>query len=417
MVTNVGGMQAENMSVPSTVGGPYDDANASQKKALLIWSNGTASRSLSTSGPANQIRVRARGDQCEGAPRMLVRVNGMDVMSREISSSSWTSYTAPVKLPKGTYKIEVAFTNDYRSTCDRNLRVDLVQLRYVSVESSPNPVVSGNPFVGESFYVDPNSPAANSGISKIANNPVAAWFGDWNSNIQNDVNNYVTKARNANALPVMVAYNIPIRDCGSYSSGGATSAEAYKVWINSFANGINGRKSVVVLEPDAIPLQHCLNDVQKKERNLLLEYAINTLSAKGAAVYLDAGHSNWHSAAETADRLRLAGIAGARGFALNVSNFEYTSSIVAFGNDVSSRVGKPYIVDTSRNGLGPGDTWCNPSGRALGERPTANTGEANVDAYFWIKPPGESDGTCNGGPPAGQFWVEYAQGLADRAAY
>jgi cellulase/cellobiase CelA1 len=38
-------------------------------------------------------------------------------------------------------------------------------------------------------------------------------------------------------------------------------------------------------------------------------------------------------------------------------------------------------------------------------------------SYFWIKRPGESDGTCNGGPPAGQWWADYALGLAQRAAY
>ena len=256
---------------------------------------------------------------------------------------------------------------------------------------------------------------ARADITKVAQNPAAAWFGDWNANVQQDVDSYVSAA--GNALPVLVAYNIPIRDCGSYSSGGATSAEAYRNWIDAFAAGLQGRTSAVVLEPDSIALQHCLNDDQTTERNSLLQYAVSTLTQNGAYVYLDAGHSNWHIPEVTADRLAAAGISGARGFALNVSNFEYTSDIVAYGNKISALTGKPFIIDTSRNGNGPGDTWCNPPGRALGERPTADTDIENADAYFWIKPPGESDGTCNGGPPAGQFWPEYAQGLADRAAY
>ncbi len=48
---------------------------------------------------------------------------------------------------------------------------------------------------------------------------------------------------------------------------------------------------------------------------------------------------------------------------------------------------------------------------------TTATGEPLADALTWIKAPGESDGTCGGGPPAGQFWVDYAIGLAQRAAY
>ena len=36
--------------------------------------------------------------------------------------------------------------------------------------------------------------------------------------------------------------------------------------------------------------------------------------------------------------------------------------------------------------------WCNQSGAGLGERPTAAP-ESGIDAYVWIKPPGESDGS------------------------
>ncbi|MFE9751422.1 glycoside hydrolase family 6 protein, partial [Saccharothrix saharensis] len=36
--------------------------------------------------------------------------------------------------------------------------------------------------------------------------------------------------------------------------------------------------------------------------------------------------------------------------------------------------------------------WCNQSGAGLGERPKAAP-KPNIDAYVWIKPPGESDGS------------------------
>ena len=39
-----------------------------------------------------------------------------------------------------------------------------------------------------------------------------------------------------------------------------------------------------------------------------------------------------------------------------------------------------------------------------------------VDAYCWIKRPGESDGTCNGGPAAGGWWPDRALELARLAA-
>ena len=71
-------------------------------------------------------------------------------------------------------------------------------------------------------------------------------------------------------------------------------------------------------------------------------------------------------------------------------------------------------MDTSRNGRGaaPGGAWCNPPGRLLGAAPTASTGNPLIDGYLWIKRPGESDGTCNGGPPAGTWWPAYALELA-----
>ncbi|MBK3561609.1 glycoside hydrolase family 6 protein, partial [Streptomyces sp. MBT56] len=53
--------------------------------------------------------------------------------------------------------------------------------------------------------------------------------------------------------------------------------------------------------------------------------------------------------------------------------------------------------------------WCDPAGRALGRTPTTRTGEARIDAYLWVKLPGESDG-CSAAP--GAFSPEYAHGLA-----
>lgn len=77
-----------------------------------------------------------------------------------------------------------------------------------------------------------------------------------------------------------------------------------------------------------------------------------------------------------------------------------------------------FVIDTSRNGQGPApdDAWCNPPGQGLGIPPTTDTTSPLVDAYLWIKDPGQSDGTCNGGPAAGTFWPSYALGLAQNAA-
>ena len=38
--------------------------------------------------------------------------------------------------------------------------------------------------------------------------------------------------------------------------------------------------------------------------------------------------------------------------------------------------------------------------QALGARPTTDTKQPLADAFLWVKTPGQSDGTCNGGPRA-----------------
>jgi endoglucanase len=234
------------------------------------------------------------------------------------------------------------------------------------------------------------------------------------------VDRRVTTVTSAGALPVLVAYNIPNRDCGQYSGGGAAGGAAYRDWIRRFANGIGSRRAVVILEPDALGhVDSCGTPAQQQERLDLLHDAVEVLKASpGTVVYIDAGNSRWLSVATAAARLNAAGIARADGFALNVSNFNPTVNEVSYGSAISARVGgRHFVVDTSRNGRGPASQWCNPSGMALGALPSGDTGNALVDAWLWVKRPGESDGTCNGGPGAGTWWADYALGLAERANF
>src|SRR5204863_5762063 len=108
------------------------------------------------------------------------------------------------------------------------------------------------------------------------------------SDIRRDVANVVARAAQQGTTPVFVAYNIPNRDCGSYSAGGSSDASAYRTWIRNFAAGLSG-KSVVVVEPDAVPDADCLSTSGRDERFSLLKDAIQVLKAAQAVVYLDAG--------------------------------------------------------------------------------------------------------------------------------
>ena len=297
---------------------------------------------------------------------------------------------------------------------------------------------TGNPFAGIAMYRAPYSNAENAQraaektnpadaalFGKIAAQPQASWFGNWSGDITTSVRNYVNASERAGQLAVLVAYNVPNRDCGRYSAGGASDSSAYGQWIAGFADGIGDRRAVVVLEPDALPLlEQCLSKEDQAQRLELIRQAVDVLEARpGVAVYIDAGHSNWVPAAAMADRLRRAGIEHARGFALNVSNFEADPALISYGHEVLNALGGDvhYIIDSSRNGNGPAPTdaesWCNPEGRAVGRAPTAETGDPALDAFVWIKRPGESDGECKGGPPAGQWFAARAAEMTRNARW
>ena len=276
---------------------------------------------------------------------------------------------------------------------------------------------------GQTLYVDPTSQAANALqdltlgseehtlIYSIASQPQATWFGEWNPDITSDVDTLVSVAHDQDQVPVLVLYNIPVRDCFGHSEGGVASADLYRDWIDRVAVGINDRKALIILEPDALPLMNCLDTAQQETRYQLLSYAVETLASENVWVYLDAGHPTWIAPQEIADRLEKANISQARGFSLNVSNFAPADTVSTYGNQISEILaGKPYVIDTSRNGNGsPIDgSWCNPPEMALGKTPTFDTNNPLLDAYLWVKRPGESDGECNGGPSAGTWWPEYA---------
>ena len=353
--------------------------------------------------------------------------------------------------------------------------------------------------------------------------PQAVWFtGDTPHKTQQAVKNTVQRAAGKGQVPVLVAYNIPFRDCAQYSAGGATSVAEYEAWIDGFAAGIGDQQAVVILEPDGLGIIPWYNpfgdrdtwvsnpnyewcqpaeadpETAAADRFAMLNYAVDKLKENtGTHVYLDGTHSGWLGAGDAADRLYQAGVLAADGFFLNVSNYRDTEHLEKYGswiakciwfgdprsgswgaghfewcasqyspadpndfstwtladewyaNNVESQTWVPYpgdaglksfVIDTSRNGQGPWtpttsypdpQDWCNPPERGLGLLPSADTGNALVDAYLWVKIPGELDGECTRGlgpagvtidpewglidPAAGQWFPEMALQLAQNA--
>ena len=355
-------------------------------------------------------------------------------------------------------------------------------------------------------------------IKEMIETPQAVWFTKGTpKTVLQDVRNTVQRAADKGTVPVLVAYNIPFRDCAQFSAGGATTVQEYKNWIDGFAAGIGNGKAVVILEPDGLGIipwykqfrglpsqagdyEWCRpaeadEATAANDRFAMLNYAVDALKAKpNVSVYLDGTHSAWLGSGDVAHRLSQAGVARADGFFLNVSNYRlsqhlqkygtWTSKCLAFAtnpaswglghfdwcasqyypanpNDFSTwtlsdqwytdnvesqtwwyspSLLKHFVIDTSRNGQGPwtptasypdAQDWCNPPDRGLGLRPTADTGNPLIDAYLWVKIPGESDGECTRGlgpagttvdpewgridPPAGKWFPEMALDLAHNA--
>ncbi|WP_203579908.1 glycoside hydrolase family 6 protein [Microbacterium hibisci] len=380
---------------------------------------------------------------------------------------------------------------------------------------------------GSALYVDPWSTTleaaqslsgqARDDAQLLGSIASATWFTSGTpAEVQAEVDAVVTAAAAQGAMPVLVAYNVPFRDCAQYSSGGALDTAAYQAWIDGFAAGIGDRPATVILEPDGlgiIPHYVTLDgvaewcqpaevpaDTAAAERFAQLNHAVDALGALPAAsVYLDGTGASWLNVGEISDRLLKGGVERADGFFLNASNYQFTANSTYFGTWVAQCIayvtevnpgdfgscgnqywnGGPatgwtgvamsqygewsadaadpalntsgvesryalilgdvepsthFVIDTSRNGLGPwnhegkyGDThedWCNPPDRGLGLRPDTTTDVPLVDAYLWIKVPGESDGKCYRGtggpldpergmedPAAGQWFVEQAREL------
>lgn len=303
-----------------------------------------------------------------------------------------------------------------------------------SASAAPSPRLphafrlSAGPLAGHPLYRWPHSQvvtAVHSGratpaLTRLAAIPQGIWLtgGDL-ARAAAEVRSVAAAAQRDRAVPVFVIYDIPRRDCGAgQSGGGAPDAAAYRDYVSAIAFANRGRPAIVILEPDALAQLDCLAPQYRQGRLILLRWAVGALAAHRVLVYLDAGNRGWHPAAVMARRLSQAGIAQARGFSLNVSNFDPTASEIAYGRAISGLVGwKRFVIDTSRNGAPRRPKgWCNPAGSAVGPLPGTPPHDRDVDALLWVKDPGESDGVCGTSRrPAGQFDPRQATGLMRRA--
>jgi len=174
-------------------------------------------------------------------------------------------------------------------------------------------------------------------IRKIAEQPVGEWITP--DNPQEAAMGFTEAAEKADRDALLVLYNIPHRDCGQFSKGGAADGDAYRAWLDGVAKGIGDRRATVILEPDALLhlVDGCTPQEFHEERYDLLKGAVERLKQQPATtVYVDAGNAGWQSPDALFEPLQRAGVAAADGFAVNVSNFQTTAASTDFGKRLSA---------------------------------------------------------------------------------
>ncbi|PGG98819.1 hypothetical protein AJ80_09456 [Polytolypa hystricis UAMH7299] len=241
----------------------------------------------------------------------------------------------------------------------------------------------------------------------------------------------------------LVVYDLPGRDCAAKASNGELpvgSLDVYKTEfidpIKSFLQANANTAFALVIEPDSLPnlvtnidLQTCQDSASGYREGVA--YALRELNLPNVVMYMDAGHGGWlgwndnlqPGAEELASVYRAAGSPSQfRGISTNVAGWnawsktpgEFENSedgewnkchdekryVQIFG-DALATAGMPNqaIVDTGRNAVQglrqEWGHWCNVNGAGFGVHPTSSTGDSRVDAFVWIKPGGESDGTSD----------------------
>jgi cellulose 1,4-beta-cellobiosidase len=317
---------------------------------------------------------------------------------------------------------------------------------------------SGNPFSGvdlwaNSYYssevhelaIPKLSGAMATAAAKVAEVPSFMWLDTLSKTpLMREVLVEIRAANKAggNYAGQFVVYDLPDRDCAAAASNGEYSiadggVAKYKNYIDTIRKIIQEFSDIRILlaiEPDSLANLVTNLSVPKCQnaQTAYLEstnYAIKNLDLPNVAMYLDAGHAGWlgwpdNQAKAAPLYAKVYKDAGSpkslRGLVTNVSNYNawslssapsYTTPnpiydekkyVNAIGPLIASAgwTGVKFIVDQGRSGKQPTGQlewghWCNAIGTGFGTRPTSNTGDSWVDAFVWIKPGGEADGTSD----------------------
>ena len=303
---------------------------------------------------------------------------------------------------------------------------------------------NGNPLSGATFFVDPQSAAAQAtqqypAIETIAREPGAARFGSFSygsngvANIQTAVSAYLSRAEveQPGTVPMMSTYRTrgrALRPLGRPTVDGGR--------LRKLHQRVRRRDRLLPggsVPRDGLDHHHAVASPSTARPSARPSFATRSTSLSAdcphLVIYLDAGAADALPARLAAKFLRASGVAKTQGFFLNSTHFDWTSNEIRYGEQISRLTGgKHFAVNTGENGQGPlrprdivhqgMEVLCNPPGRGLGPLPSTSTGYRNVDMFAWMSRPGESGGSCvPGAPPTGVYWPAYALMLVRNADF
>lgn len=274
--------------------------------------------------------------------------------------------------------------------------------------------------------------ATKDALGVIAHTPKAKFFGAWipDGQIAAKVHDYVANATGGDPevlVQLTLFRMVPWEGEACRRLPTVAEQASYRRFVDATAQALGDTHAAVVLQPDG-PFLGCVPGGSTVPADLLA-YAVRSLSRQPhVSVYVEMGSADWFrdDPVSAVSMLLAAGVADARGFALDTSHFDSVGRQIAFGRrivDLLAAAGVPdrhFVIDTSDSGRPFTGAWFrrhHPGARlataapcgsatqthcvALGVPPTtvvadpawglspgrADTAARLVDGYLWVSRP------------------------------
>ena len=260
----------------------------------------------------------------------------------------------PAPVTQGT-GLEAARPSRAAQSCDSDARTLAPDTEFFLRKPDDGAISQFRGLIKSREFVD----AVRLGAMESA--PQAVWFTDGSpARGRGAVRKTMREAAREGRVPVLVAYNIPFRDCAQYSAGGAVDTPRTRPGstdspaASATGGGRHRRAGRLGIIPYNTTIfgaaEWCMPTVTDAEGNVTprpgparpsgMRRSITRSTAwrrrpRARAVYLDGTHSAWLGVGEAAYRLFTAGVQRAQGFFVNVSNYETTGDNTQFGTWVS----------------------------------------------------------------------------------